>query len=309
MCYNSRDMAALLVISPEPLVGKTAVAVGLAQRLRAQGRSVALLRLRGDEHANHDAALFTSLPFNARRGGGPVDGAAAKAAAGETDAAVIEAPAGEPSAHLAALGGRAVAVARYRPDGLDALAGFCQPLGESLAGVVLTCVPARRAERVGQELEGRRLPLLALVPEDRTLAAPTLAQVAQALEAEATFLEGNGQRVVDRPVIASISADPGQSYFAYCQPSAVIVRSDKPDLQLAALNAGAPCLIVTGGLPILSYVLDRAESEEVPILRTRLDTIAAVRRLEELYAAVPFAGEGKIDRIGQLLGSLELPRL
>ena len=149
--------------------------------------------------------------------------------------------------------------------------------------------------------------LVAVVPEDRLLAAPVLRDVATALSANVEhFDNGTGLRPLDRPVIATISADPGQGYFARYDASAVIVRSDKPDLQLAALNAGATCLIVTGGLPILSYVLDRAEEDEIPLVRTGLDTMATVKAIEDLFAADAFqGGEAKTRRMAELLSAVD----
>ena len=86
----------------------------------------------------------------------------------------------------------------------------------------------------------------------------------------------------------------------------MIVRGDKPDLQLAALNAGAPCLILTGGQQTLSYVLDRCEEDEIPLLETSLETVAAVERIEGMFAAGPFTGGHKIRGAAELLGDLEL---
>jgi len=148
------------------------------------------------------------------------------------------------------------------------------------------------------------------LPEDRTLAAPTLGQVTGAIEAQASFLTARWEHPLERPLVASISADPGQGYFALHRADAVIVRGDKPDLQLAALNAGAPCLILTGGAPPLSYVLDRAEGDGVCLLRTELSTLATVERIEALFGALPFAGgEAKLHRIGALLEGVELAAL
>ena len=300
-------MPALLIASPEPLAGKTTVAVGLTQRLSGEGHRTALLRLAGDEHAPQDAALFASLPFNAHRQNHPVD--LSTAASADADYLLVEAPAGDPAAALTALGGAAIAVVRYSARPGRGAVEFCRSLGHSLAALVLTCVPAPRRDTVRQALVEAGLPLLALVPEDRTLAAPTLADAVAALEARATYLNDNRQRLLDRPLISSISADPGQGYFARYNPSAVIVRGDKPDLQLAALNAGAPCLIVTGGLPPLSYVVDRAEEEEIPILQTALDTVATVQRLETLYTTTPFSGPAKAERIAHLLAEVDLSHL
>ena len=109
--------------------------------------------------------------------------------------------------------------------------------------------------------------------------------------------------------IAPISADPGQDYFARFGRQAVVVRCDKPDLQLAALNAGSRCLILSGGQMPLAYVSERAEAEGVPLLITGRGTLAAVQALDGLYFKSRFGPE-KAERIGQLAAEhLEYDRL
>ena len=313
-------MPALLLISPEPLAGKTTLAVGLAQRFKELGRSLALLRLAGDEHAAADASYLAGLPFNIHRLSEPLEPANALGAAKGADVALIEAPAGDPAETLKALrqaqdrplplGTARALVVASGSSSPDDVALYCRPLGDSLAGLVLNRVPQRRRDPIRAAFEAAGLPLLVLLPEDRTLAAPTLGDVAQAIQARASFLNANRSRLLDRPLVASISADPSQGYFARYRPSAVIVRGDKPDLQLAALNADAPCLIVTGGLPLLSYVLERAEEEEIPILQTELDTVATVQRIEGMFAVTPFGGsETKLRRLAELLADLDVAAL
>jgi len=294
-------MPALLIASLAPLSGKTAVAVGLAQRLSQGGKRVALLRLKGDEAANLDAALLASLPFNSERRQAAVPPREAAQDIKKADVALMETPAGDLNAEVRALDARAVVVARYGELAEGHLADFCRSLGDGLLGVVATTVPRRRLESAQRSLAQAGLPQLALIPEDRTLASPTIGELAEALGAQALYLDDLGQTVLEGILIASISADPGQGYFARYNPKAVIVRSDKPDLQLAALNAGAPCLVLTGGRPPLSYVLQRAEEDGIPILITRHDTLTTVSLLEELYSRTRFGGEAKVRRIGQLM--------
>ena len=287
------------------MVGRTALITGLAQRLKGAGRTVALLRLSGDEHADADAGLFASLPFNTQRGSEPVEPGALPDMASGHDVTLVEAAAGDPAAALRAIGAaRALVVAGAESP--DRVAEYCQALGGSLAGLILNRVPRRRRDAVGAAFEGVGLRPLALLPEDRTLAAPTIAQVAEALRARARSLDTGKEHLIERPVIASISADPGQGYFAGQQSSAVIVRGDKPDLQLAALNAGVSCLIVTGGYPLLSYVLDRVEEDEIAVLQTRLDTVTTVEHIEAMFAAAPFAGgEAKLRRLAGMLSEID----
>lgn len=285
MCYNSPAMPALVLLAPGPLSGKTTVAAAIAQRLKSQGKAVSLSRLGEDPNAAADRELF------ARISGAP----------GAEAVALTEAPAGEQSA----ADGRAIVVADASVEP-GQLAEFCRPLGTGLASVILNRVPARRSAKIKASAEAAGLKVIGLVPEDRLLAAPTLGEVAEALQAERMFFNSSGQRTLDRTLIASISADPGQGYFARTGAETVIVRSDKPDLQLAALNAGASAMIITGDLPILGYVLDRAEDDMVPLLRTKLDTVEAVKVIEGLYASGAFAGgDDKLNRAAELAAEID----
>ena len=297
-------MPALLLLAPEPLAGKTTLAAGLAQRLNDAGRSVGLVRLEGGEHAAHDATLFAGLPFNATRGPEPLALSALPELLKASETVLLEAGAGT-STDLLAAAKDAAALVVASPGSPEAVANYCRQLGRP-AQLIVNRVPRRRLEATRRAFEAAGVPPLALLLEDRALASPTLAQVAEALEARARFLNAHAARLIDRPVIASISADPGQSYFAARRPDAVIVRGDKPDLQLAALNAGAPCLILTGGQQTLSYVLDRCEEDEIPLLETSLDTVAAVERIEEMFAAGPFTGGDKLRSAAELLADLDL---
>jgi len=304
-------MSTLLLASLSPLAGKTTFAVGLAQRFTEGGKRVTLLRLEGDEASVLDAVLFSGLAFNNEpRRAAMSSGEIAQGVEG-ADFTIVEAPAGNLTAGVRALPARIVVAARDQELTDGQLAAFCQSLGDAFLGVVAVAVPRSRLESARRFLtEDVSLPLLAFIPEDRTLASPSITELAGALTARAMFLNDRGQIVLDRIMISSISADPSQGYFARYNPNAVIIRSDKPDLQLAALNAGIPCLVLTGGMQPLSYVLQRAEEDDIPILLTQYDTVTAVTILENLYASTRFGGEAKVRRIGQLMAeSLEAETL
>lgn len=177
--------------------------------------------------------------------------------------------------------------------------------------VILNRVPARRAAPMRQAYEAAGIKVLGVVPEDALLASPTIGEVRDALAAEAANINGNQDKPLQRVVIASIAADPGQTYFDFTRADAIIVRSDKPDLQLAALNAVTDsCLIVTGGLPVLSYVLERVEEGEIPLLRTKLDTKETVAAIEDLFGVGAFSGSPeKLRRIEELLAGVDLDAL
>ncbi|HXG42373.1 MAG TPA: DRTGG domain-containing protein [Dehalococcoidia bacterium] len=290
-------MTPLLVLSDRPLAGRTAVTLGLAEALRRSGARVAVARLGGDAGAERDARLFARLGLAPSGRETPLSDAEIPAIA-DGGALIVECPPGPAPSGWQEWGARALAVARYPDLGLGP---EHRALGEALLGVVVTCVPRRRLERVRAEAAGAS-PLLALVEEDRFLASPTLGQMAEALGADCLFSSGREEMVLDRIFISPISADPGQGYFVRHRPTAVIVRSDKPDLQLGAFNAGVPCLIVTGTVPVLPYVLQRAEEEMTPMLLTPMGTVEVAQRLDDLIGQVPLQGRAKAERAAEVVG-------
>lgn len=218
---------------------------------------------------------------------------------------ITESPAGELQTQPDA---RVVVVATPATGPAD-LAAFVA--GAPNAFIILNRVPPKRTAPVREVYEAAGVRLGGVVPEDALLAAPTIGQVREALSADAANIDGNQDHPLHRVVIASIAADPGQTYFDFTRADAIIVRSDKPDLQLAALNAlTSSVLIMTGGLPVLSYVLERVEEGEVPLLRTKLDTRETIAAIEDLFGAGPFSGSPeKLQRIEELLAGVDLDAL
>jgi len=302
-------MPVLLISSLRPLVGKTALSVAVAQRLAQDGYSVGVARLapaEPDEAAQADARCFASLSLSAERKQQPLSlneiAKLTKGASSPDKVFIVELPAGFPSGQaIETLEGVVVLVERSADLPVDRIAALQKELGPAFGGLVLTAVPAARAMATSDRLTQRGIPTLALLPEDRLLSSPTIGEIAQALEAEMLFGDGRTEEAIERLTIASISADPGQAYFARFDRQAVVVRYDKPDLQLAALNADSRCLILSGGRMPLSYVSERAEAEGVPLLITAKDTVAAVHAVEDLYSRSRF-GPRKAERMAQLAG-------
>ncbi len=279
-------MPTLLVAAPEPLSGKTTVAVACARALAKRGTHVSLERTGDDANAEADRRTFRSLSSG-------------------SNGTILELPAGDPSAALKERDGARVLIVAT-PGMTAEAAAMAKAAGEALAGVVLNRARASGAQPA--DIGG--VAPLAVIPADRQLAAPGLDAVVEALKADALNLGETGPRSLGRLVIASIAADPGQGYFDRTRADSVIVRSDKPDLQLAAINAGAQCLIVTGDLPVLSYVRDRVAEDETPFLRTGLDTKGAVEAVEALYGATPFTTDAeKLNRLDEQFEGADLGAL
>jgi BioD-like phosphotransacetylase family protein len=307
---HSQNTSVLLVGSLQPHAGKTALASALAVTLAYGGRRMLAVRLagEGDAGAGQDAGFYRTLPFARGRGGSPVSAADAVGIAREQMQAggslVVEAPTGADLAALAPELGAAVVIAVRSADAaaMKALGELSQSLGERLVGVVAMAVPRGLAQQAHDALTAGSARVLGVIPEDATLYAPSVLEIAEALEAEIVLGEPEDSDIIEHLMIGPITTDPGQPYYSRPRSKrAVITRSDKTDLQLAAMHSDIDCLVLTGGVEPSPYTIDRAADDEITVLLTKADTGGAVKRLEDIFLTTRFAGEEKLEQMRVLL--------
>ena len=138
--------------------------------------------------------------------------------------------------------------------------------------------------------------------EDRLLAAPSVADIAAALEGR--WLQRSDEpQSIDRVMIGTVSSDAASPYFANRERTCVVTRYDKTDIQLAALLTDLQCMVITGGGEPSPYLIDRVRGrrDEVSVLATSRSTVEAVRLIEGLYGTSRFDGAGKLARVVEML--------
>jgi BioD-like phosphotransacetylase family protein len=177
--------------------------------------------------------------------------------------------------------------------------------GDALLGRIITRVPAAEVATVGS-----RAGVLAVLPEDRVLAVPSVADIALALDAR-WLHETDEPAAFDRIMIGTVASDAGSPYFANRERTCVITRFDKTDIQLAALLTDLRCMVITGGGVPSPYLIDRVSGrrEEVALLATDRSTVETMETIEPLYGQSRFAGEGKLARVVAMLdaAAVKLP--
>ncbi len=270
-------MSLILVAGHESGVGATTVAVGLASVIGGAGRAVRCERLAGDERAESDAEVFGELDV----GSGSGEPLAAREAAAGHEVLILEAPGGSAAAELATELGAALVFVRLAGSAAEAPDG---------ATVIET-----RALRAGP----------GALPEDRTLAAPRVAELIAASGAEVLTRSETGDRAVcDHILVGAISHDPADDYFGRFPRNAVVTRNGRVDLALAAMLTGTECLILSGGGEPSAYLLDRAAaSREVTLLVTGGTTVETVRDIEGCFGTSPFSGRSKVERAAELMAT------
>lgn len=278
-------MTALIIASSEAGAGRSLVAAAIAYRLGREGKAVRLVRVAGDDGAEADAAAFARLDGIVS----PGRALTLEDMAGMNGDVMAEIPAGAAGEAANKLAAKVVVVG-----GADAAPVDVSPA--LVAGTVLTRVPASELATVAQ-----RAGLLAALPEDPTLAAPSVADIVRVLSARR--LAGDENASIDRVMIGTVASDSATPYFANRPRTCIVTRFDKTDIQLAALQTDLHCLVLTGGGEPSPYLLDRVAGHrpDVALLLADAGTVESVQAIEGLFGASRFEGEGKLLRTVELL--------
>ena len=222
----------------------------------------------------------------------------------DRDVVLIEGlPYAESEKIIAALDARVLIVDEYP---INILPEMGKKLGNNLLGAVVNKVPASRLTRVSSELSSSLgkagINLLGVIPEDRVLAAITVAEVARSLGGRVLNAPERSNELVESVMIGAMTVDSGLDYFGRKSNKAVLVRGERPDMQIAALQTSTRCLVIGGGGEPIPAVFQQAESKHVPLVAVKGDTGATVAALEEAITIAKFNQEKKLARLDEIMG-------
>ena len=316
-------MSVLIVASDRDGVGKTAAVLGIAESWRRQGADAIAIKPFASGEDDPDPSAVSRVSGAALAGAAPVfsvgesapsgdDWRSALGALGDAADIVIEAPAslgiGGVSAAAEALDARVIALAGYRRelDGAD-FAGWREALGDRLAGVLVNGVTrylgSDARERLAPSLSAAGVRCVGMIPEDRLMLSPTVEEVRAALGGEYVVDEGDIHRPLEYFQVGVMSLDPGRLRFGLYENNAVVVRGDRPDIQMSALDSSIACLLLTCGTAPIEYVLYEAREEETPVMLVETDTLTTLSALNGATANASAATPLKAARFADLLES------
>jgi BioD-like phosphotransacetylase family protein len=291
-------MPSLLITSISPRQGKSAIAALIASHIAGQGRTVALIVANGGGGDDLTALLPGATVLTSDPGS-----AAAAASGAGTDVAIVEGPSGDPAANLniaRALDARVIVIGNTG----DNLAAAARAYGDRLAGVLVNSLGRYRSHAIDTELkpalESAGIPYLGAVPEDRRLVASTMRQITEHLGGEITQWGEHANELADHVLLGGMVLDWGVHYFASRENSIVMVRGDRPDIQMAALATPIKGLILTEGIAPLEYVHYEADQEEVPVTVVAKGTHDSAALLEGLLETVQFDHPDKLLRLREI---------
>jgi BioD-like phosphotransacetylase family protein len=320
-------LASLYITSPQAGAGKTLLCAGLGRHLKDDGKKVGFFKpIVADikspdkkatdsdaEFLKHVLALKESIDSLCPVIGGEGDTASqikqayAKVSKGK-DVVIIEGiwrqrPGARPVEAsyeiVEALDARVIIVEPYSPDlsrakVIDKYKGF----GQYLLGVVFNKVPR---SQLSAQFSGMGIDILGVLPEDRVLFGLTIGELAERIEGKIVNGAEKSAELVENFMLGALGVDSGLSYFGRKANKAVVVRAERPDMQLAALETSTKCLVLSGNISPTYAVLRRAEDKGIPIILTRADTPSVVNSVEQALGKTKFNQLEKLSRLAQIM--------
>ena len=313
-------MVALYVTSSHAGAGKTAVCAGLGRHLLADGKKVSFFKplvsdIKSPEAVDSDTQFMKQILALKE----PVDSLCPVIKPGELTSRIKE-------AYAKVSRGKDVVIVegiwRQRPGGkpieasyevvqaLDARVIIVEPYSEKLSvenykdfgkyllGVVVNKVPR---SRLSAQLGAAGVDILGVLPEDRILFALTIGELAEQIKGEILNGADKSAEVVANFMLGAMTVDSGLDYFGRKDNKAVVVRGERPDMQLAALETATKCLVLSGGVSPSYAVMRSAEDKGIPIILTKGDTISAVNSIELALGRTKFNQVEKLSRLSEIM--------
>ena len=187
----------------------------------------------------------------------------------------------------------------------SAIRSVGETLGERLTGVIINAVPVHRMGEVHRsvvpELQDGGVPLLGAIPEDRSMLAVTVQQIADHLNGRWVQDPETTDAPIEHFLIGGNIMDSGPTYFGRYANQAVITRAARPDIQLASLMADTKCLVLTGGSEPIEYIKTEALQRNVALILVDGNTLETAEALGINLPNATAHSEQKIQRFLQLL--------
>ncbi len=308
-------MVSLFVTSLSSSAGKTAICTGITKQLQEKGKKIGYLRPVIGAPPTGGDALFMKETFglqepletlcpaftNENQFNAGIKKAFDAVTAGK-DVVIIESA----NAGVArTLGAKVILVATYADLTDSKLANAYKAYGQQGIGVVINKVPMSRLDEIRDTAKANfnkaGVPIIGILPEDRTLMTFTVAELAKALDGE---ILNNVEQTSVLPVsfmLGAMTVDSGLPYFNRMADKVAIIRSERPDMQMVALETSTRAVVVTGTTPVIPNVYHHAESQKVPFIRTKLGCAGVAGRIEDALVKTRFHQKGKVVRVSELM--------
>jgi len=298
-------LGVLYIVSAEEAAGKTAICAGIAINLVNAGKKVGYLKPQTAEKGITDGDIVFM-----RKTLGLADIVNAPDIVEGRDTVLVEARLGAKASDPAtkdvysaakSMKAKVIAVETYtgKPSKYDEL---YKDFGDSFLGIIINKVPQSHLKKAKEMSAAALTKILAVIPENRILLAITVAELAESIKGKIVNNTNNSGELVENFMLGAMTPDSGTDYFARKSRKAAIIRQDRADMQLAALETPTLALVLAGSsqLPIYN-VINKANNKGVPVITTGSNINDIVTNIESALLKTPLNQEKKLAKLGEMV--------
>ncbi len=163
-------------------------------------------------------------------------------------------------------------------DSIEKVQKAKEELGEHLAGIIYNNISRHRIDsaRPGSE-DG----VLSVIPENRHMISSTVDQYVKHLKGKYIYESDKKNELVLNVLIGGIVLDWSVLYYESQKDVLALIRGDRPDLQLGALQAGGNVkgIVLTKGIEPIEYVTYEAKKLQIPLILVDYNTHEAADKI------------------------------
>lgn len=322
-------MTALYVASLAESQGKTAICAAIGKWFQEKGKKVGYFKpLRTNQTPDKDTAFLKKVlsldepveqlsPVNINEAPADLETnikAAYEAVSKNKDIVLVEGIGGLASdgaatqASLKLLGllnAKVLLIARYSAKTSADIQTTAGKVKEHLLGVVINAVPsgklAHTKEVLKAELQEKGIKVLGVLPQHRSLFTVSVSELAENLGGKQLVPVTDSGGLVENIMIGVHTPDSALLYYGRKDNKAIVVRGDRSDMQLAALQSSTRCLVLTGDKKPMPFVTSEAKSKGVAVIAFPKDDLAVIEQIEKLLNQARFHQKEKIEVMEQLM--------
>ena len=298
-------MGVLYIVSVEEAAGKTAIAAGIGINLVNAGKKVGYLKPQAAEKGVADGDITFM-----RKTLGQTDIVNAPDIIEGRDTVLVEARLGSKATDAASkdaygaakeMKAKVIAVETYtgKPTGY---AGLYKGFGDSFLGIVINKVPQSLVKKARADAASSPVKVLGIIPENRILLAITVAELAESIKGKIVNKKGDAAVLVENYMLGAMTPDSGPGYFERKANKAAVIRQDRPDMQLAALETPTAALVLAGSdHPPIYNVMHKADQKGVPVITTGSGINDIVKNIESTISKARINQDKKLAKLGEIV--------
>jgi len=302
-------LGVLYVVSVEEGAGKTMVCAGLGKNLLSDGKKVGYLKPQVAEKDGSDSDIVFMKQVL-----GLTDVVNAPDVIQGRDVVLVENSLGVSADDAVSqkvygaaksMTAKVIAVEAYSGEAskyTDVYKGF----GDNLLGIILNKVPESQLKKAQEEATKQfgaaGINVLGAVPENRALFGITVGELADSIQGKILNNAEKSAELVEEYMLGALVVDSGLDYFGRKNNKAAVVRQDRPDMQLAALETSTKCVVVSGSSePPMYNVMQKAESRGIPIIATETGTDDIIASIEAALGKSRINQEQKLPKLAEVI--------